>query len=165
MAQTMNQTHGFTLIELLVTMAIVGILSSISVANYSEFKEKAYVAEIAVVGSSLPFGVEAFYADRIRGNIPWPANDYDGRPRVHANIPGMVIPPHMGVYMRFARDTGKDYFSTFVCSTKVKSGSNHFLGWRYRSVIKNNLAPAFNGTRDQGFVGNNLTASECRAMQ
>ncbi len=89
---------AFTLMELLVTMSVVGVLSSMSVTSFNEFKRHAYMAELAVVGGQLPLGVEAFYLDRIRGgDIVWTGvantgNDYDTRARVHANVPGMSIP-------------------------------------------------------------------------
>lgn len=38
----MNKKYAFTLIELLVTIAIVGILASIAVAQYSSYQQKAY---------------------------------------------------------------------------------------------------------------------------
>ncbi len=58
-----NSDRGFTLIELLVVVSIVGILSSIAIAGFKEYKERSYTA---IMQSAIQAGVtdvEAYIAD------------------------------------------------------------------------------------------------------
>ncbi len=69
--------------------------------------------------------------------------------------------------MRFAKTATNEWFSTFVCSTKIESGpaKNHHMGWRYRKVKKHATLPSFNGRYDHGFVEDNTTKAQCNAMR
>ncbi len=60
------RNQGFSLIELLVTVAVVGLLSSIAVANYSEYKARAYEMEaLALLHNGLT-SIEAYRANDIQ---------------------------------------------------------------------------------------------------
>ena len=54
---------GFTLIELLVTIAIVGILAGLAVAQYQTYKEKAYNSASISDLRNLKTAQEAYYSD------------------------------------------------------------------------------------------------------
>ena len=58
-----NKTAGFTLMELLVSVAIVGILATISIANFQEFQIRAYDAHTHSMISHMHTAIQAGISD------------------------------------------------------------------------------------------------------
>lgn len=54
---------GFTLIELMISIAIVGILASISMPNYLSYRDRAYYAEMVVTLKYLMDGQDIYMAE------------------------------------------------------------------------------------------------------
>ncbi len=42
--KSLNDTNGFTMMELMITIAIIGVLSAIAIANYTPMRSKTYDA-------------------------------------------------------------------------------------------------------------------------
>lgn len=59
----MRSTRGFTLIELLIVVVIIGILAAIAVVNFTNTKEKAYIASEKTDLRNLVVAEEAFFYD------------------------------------------------------------------------------------------------------
>lgn len=59
----MREQIGFTLLELLVSIAIVGILTSIAIPQYSAYKKKAFDAAAISDLRSVALSEEAYFID------------------------------------------------------------------------------------------------------
>ncbi len=55
--------HAFTLIELIISIVIAGILSSISLTIFTEYKDKAYQTELTLAMKDLATASEATYME------------------------------------------------------------------------------------------------------
>lgn len=86
---TTNQ-NAFTLLELLVTVAVVGILASVAVANYSNYRERAYYAVAVNQARDLTTALNAALIDRNYTyiNVALSANG-----TLNAGIASVVKPP------------------------------------------------------------------------
>ena len=69
----MKNHDGFTLIELMVVIAIIGILATIAIPNFSTYRTRAYVSEALVIGDAVRKDVIDFYDHR--GILP--ANNFE----------------------------------------------------------------------------------------
>ena len=56
-------SRGFTLIELLVVLVIIGILSSIAIPQYNEYKKRAFDARARSDLQSVAIAEEAYFLD------------------------------------------------------------------------------------------------------
>jgi type II secretion system protein G len=63
-----TRSSGYTMIELLVNLAIIGILTAISISTYITYKEKAKVARVQADLKNIHLAMEALAADTER----WP---------------------------------------------------------------------------------------------
>jgi len=54
---------GFTLIEILIAIAIIGILASIAIPSYQDYKEKARVTQAISDIASISIKIEAYWQD------------------------------------------------------------------------------------------------------
>jgi len=59
----MRATRGFTLIELLIVIVIVGILAALAVVNFTNTKEKSYIATQKSDLRNLAEAEEAYFYD------------------------------------------------------------------------------------------------------
>lgn len=70
---TMDSSVGFTLVELLVTVALLGILGAMAVAQFGEYKRKAYDTAALSDLRNAVLALEAVFIDR--GRYTWTLSD------------------------------------------------------------------------------------------
>lgn len=129
----MKNDNGFTLIELLVVVSIVGLLASIAIPQFAEYRNKAYRAEVQTYTHNIHTAANITFYDA--GDKPiW--NNFNPNRSAVMTLPGMPeIPDHIGTYVNITdHHDGSSYwefFSLQVCHTKaIKDG--RALTYRYK---------------------------------
>lgn len=61
----MRNEKGFTLIELLIVIAIIGILASIAIPQFNQYKNRAYNANAKADLNSIYLACKAYWADTV----------------------------------------------------------------------------------------------------
>jgi prepilin-type N-terminal cleavage/methylation domain-containing protein len=75
---------GFTFIEMLVVLVVFGILASIAMPRYRNYKEKAYLTVLRSDLGNLRIAEEAFWAEHMRYSTALPALDF--KPTSNVNL-------------------------------------------------------------------------------
>ena len=82
--RTLANDNGFTLIELMIVIAIIGILASVAIPNFIEYKKKAYciaaVNDVGAIGGALA----DYFANpmNVTASTEYTAADGGGRPYI-----------------------------------------------------------------------------------
>ena len=87
-----DNSKGFTLIELLVTVGIIGILASIAIPQFSDYREKAYDSAAISDVRGMMIAQEAYYIDsEVYGTCT-------GSAACQSTLPGFNTSNHVGVF-------------------------------------------------------------------
>lgn len=62
----MKKEHGFTLLELLVSVAVVGVITSIAIPFFSDFRARSYDSMVISDVRNITAAQEAYYIDHER---------------------------------------------------------------------------------------------------
>ena len=106
-----DQEYGFTLIELLVAVAIIGILASIAIPEFNEYKKRAYDSAAISDLRNLKMAQEAYYVDN--------ESFYLGSGDLSLILPGFVSSKNVTT----AIDIGSDPADYIAASEHQKSVS------------------------------------------
>lgn len=120
MAVRAKQSRGFTLLELLITIAIVGIIAAIAIPAYSNYRQRAKIAEAKADLRNLRLAIEMLAIDTEMWPTKKAVRDASGGPEVwdlNKDTAGLVatdggFPGWAGPYIQSVpKDPwGSDYF-------------------------------------------------------
>ncbi len=132
-----KSSSAFTLVELLVTVAIVGILASLAIANFSIFRDSAYNTELASLTQQALIAGEAGLGDGRHG----PVNHPDGGNlsyNYRIKFPGLILPDYIGfsghmINLKSSGFNGRPgfYFQIHSCKLKRPNYGFTFNGSTY----------------------------------
>ena len=116
MQYTPQEDRGFTLVELLITVAIIGVLASIAIPEFNEYRNKAYV--VATLSDLLNFSMaeEAYFVDN--GTYGSCTN----RTNCESKFPGFVASDSVGIMVGTGQtQSGSpvDRFTARACHSKL----------------------------------------------
>ena len=106
-----KSSRGFTLIELLVVLVVIGILASLAIARYTNFRDKSHVAA-ATYDLDLVRKLLAYYAADWNGYPPAVASYDDLQDQLvdsDGNLYGELPLSNTFEFISYAMDANDDY--------------------------------------------------------
>lgn len=108
-----KNASGFTLVELLVTVGIVGILASIAIPQFSDYKQKAYDAAAISDVRGVMLAQEAYFIDK------GAYGECFGSAECQTMLPGFRSSNHVGVNVSTVISAaGYSSFTALACTIK-----------------------------------------------
>jgi prepilin-type N-terminal cleavage/methylation domain-containing protein len=147
---TIKNTKAFTLVELLVTVAILGLLATLSVVSYNEFRARSYDLHAISSVKSARLAQHAFIIDHeeliesnangLHGEIE--VNTFSGIPEVYATakfvgfssftpeqlLPGYVFNPEISMYARLIKYGPTTSLQPLIAAVHCKGSTQRFAG-------------------------------------
>ena len=128
--------QGFTLIELMIVVAIIGILATIALPQYSNYTKRTQLTEVVMAGSACRSVITEVYASGNANNpgvalfLQTPDWIFDGGPATHFETDSeFVVPGQVG---GLSLDPGRGQRGQRVVEVRVLSGWSGHLnsdGW------------------------------------
>jgi type IV pilus assembly protein PilE len=132
----MKQERGFTLIEVMITVAIIGILTSIAMPNYTEYVRRSKIAEAVSSLSDMRTRLEQYFLDNRQFPTSCIAPAAGAAPAGSIYLPGGT--KYFAVTCSFATTTTY----TLTATGKATEGMGSFVYTLNELNIKASTGPA-----------------------